>query len=58
MSNGKEDQNWSKKWIVGKIMDCLVTHKHQAKKYIYDWTPFFVTIQENQQDCAHHNTFM
>ena len=44
MTNGEEDPDWSNKWIVGKIMNSLITHKHKAKKYVYDRTPFFVLL--------------
>jgi hypothetical protein len=50
MTNGEEDPDWSKKWIVGKIMNSLFTHKHKAKKYVYDRIPFFVSLQAIQQD--------
>jgi hypothetical protein len=56
MTNGEEDPDWSNKWIVGKIMNSLITHKHKAKKYVYDRTPFFVLLQASQQDIDLHTS--
>ena len=50
MTNGEEDPDWSNKWSVGKIINSLITHKHKAKKYVYDRTPFFVLLHARQQD--------
>jgi hypothetical protein len=56
MTNGEEDPDWSSKWIVGKIMNSLITHKYKAKKYVYDRTPFFVSLQVSQQDIDLHKS--
>ena len=56
MTNGEEDPDWGSKWIVGKIMNSLITHKHKAKKYVYDRTPFFVLLQASQQDIDLHTS--
>jgi hypothetical protein len=49
MTNGEEDPDWGSKWIIGKIMNFLITHKHKAKKYVCDRTSFFVLLQACQQ---------
>ena len=36
--NGMEDPLWNKKWIMGKILNQLITHKNKTKKYVYDET--------------------
>jgi hypothetical protein len=56
MTNGEKDPDWGIKWIVGKIMDSLITHMHKAKKYICDRTPFFVSLQASQQDIDLHTS--
>ena len=35
-SNGWEDPIWSKKWIMGKVLNQSITHKNKTKKYVYD----------------------
>ena len=56
MTNGEEDSDWSSKWIVGKIMNSLITHKQKAKKYVCDRTPFCVSLQASQQDMDLHTS--
>jgi hypothetical protein len=59
MTNGEEDPDWGSKWIVGKIMNSLSTHKHKAKKYICnvcDRTSFFVLLQASHQDIDLHTS--
>jgi hypothetical protein len=56
MTNGEEDPDWGNKWSVGKIMNSLITHKHKAKKYVYDRTPSFVSLQASQQDIGLHKS--
>jgi len=43
--NGMEDPLWNKKWIMGKILNQLITHKNKTKKYVYDETalPYSLT---------------
>ena len=36
--NGMEDSLWNKKWIMGKILNQLITRKNKTKKYVYDET--------------------
>ena len=33
MTNGEKDLDWGNKWIVGMIMNSLITHKHKVKIY-------------------------
>jgi hypothetical protein len=36
--NGMEDPLWNRKWIMGKILNQLITHKNKTKKFVYDET--------------------
>ena len=56
MTNGKDDLDLGNKWIVGKIMNSLITHKQKAKKYVCDRTPFFILLQASQQDFDLHTS--
>jgi hypothetical protein len=50
MTNGGKDPDWGNKWIVGKIMNLLITHKPKAKIYVYDRSQFSVSHQASRQD--------
>ena len=34
--NGLEDHIWNYKWIMGKVLNLLITQKNKTKKYVYD----------------------
>jgi hypothetical protein len=36
--NGYEDVNWKNIWVMGKVMNMLITHKNKTKKYVFDET--------------------
>ena len=36
--NGYEDVNWKNIWVIGKVMNMLITHKNKTKKYVYNET--------------------
>ena len=44
--NGMEDPLWNKKWIMGKILNQLITHKNKTKKYVYDETALQYSLTE------------
>ena len=33
-----EDPLWNRKWIMGKILNQLITRKNKTKKFVYDET--------------------
>ena len=37
-ANGWEVPIWNKKWIMGKVLNQVITHKNKTKKYVYDET--------------------
>ena len=36
--DGYEDVNWTNIWVMGKVMNMLITHKNNTKKYVFDKT--------------------
>ncbi len=51
--DGYEDCNWSRIWVMGKVVNMLITHKNKTKKYVYDETVKDVQgspMQNNQYD--------
>jgi hypothetical protein len=55
--NGMEDPLWNKKWIMGKILNQLITHKNKTKKYVYDETALQYSLTDEmkgdyQNDCV------
>ena len=36
--DGYEDVNWTNIWVMGKVMNMLITHKNKTKKYDFDKT--------------------
>ena len=36
--DGYEDVNWTNIWVMGKVMNMLITHKNKIKKYVFDET--------------------
>ena len=36
--DGYEDVNWTNIWVMGKVMNMLITHKNKTKKYVFDET--------------------
>jgi hypothetical protein len=38
LCDGYEDVNWSNIWVMGKVMNMLITHKNKTKKYVFDET--------------------
>ena len=47
-------QSWRDIWILGMIMNSLITHKNKAKKYVYDGTICVVGTTGKELDA---NTF-
>ena len=44
--NGMEDPPWNKKWIIGKVLNQLITHKNKTKKYVCDETALQYSLTE------------
>ena len=36
--DGYKDVNWTNIWVMGKVMNMLITHKNKTKKYVFDET--------------------
>jgi hypothetical protein len=51
--DGYEDCNWTRIWVMGKVVNMLIAHKNKTKKYVYDETVKDVQgspMQNNQYD--------
>ena len=47
-ANGWEDPIWNKKWIVGKVLNQLITHKNKTKKYVNDETALQSSLSDEK----------
>jgi ABC-type histidine transport system ATPase subunit len=53
LTNVYKDSNWNHIWVMGNIMNMLITHKNKTKKYVYDETANEmprVAIENDQHD--------